>query len=267
MGSDDLRAKEIPPSWISMTQEPIAPMLSFELSMSSGFGEKRLPEFFAVEQNGIVAKMQSSDYDETNTDLTKPNRPFILFNGPSTYLQVTKFIYGTSFSMITLAVKINQVIHQNNAILTYNNMRLMCSGSNIRLGLSDSWSTREASIPIQMSTWYIVVIRVTSTQSFSRNKLDLNVVPLASARNPQMKSTIFSNTQSIEINRNNIINILDNDSRNSSLLRLGANNELSTINMEVASLRLYDQEVTTVTNTEEVIAKDARNSFARNWYN
>ncbi len=257
-GGNAVQAKLIPKEWISLTQETDAPMLSFEYSSGNGFSEKRLPEFFPVTMNSVVSVIERSNYDDTNTDLDKINHPFVSFTGTSSTLRVNKFIHGLAFKAITVVFNVSQTV-STGVILSYNNLRMFMRGAN-NLVISTGTGAEKV-FPIQVGKWYIAVIRINGNQTFQRNQLDLNVIPLRTARTQARESSLLSDTQSITVQRNNIVNVLNNDPINSSMFVLGSNSQMSGPTMSIGSLRIYDQNITGAT-----VAKDARNSFARNWY-
>jgi hypothetical protein len=169
-----------------------------------------------------------------------------------------KDIRSTSFSMITMVFKIEQIIPAYGSILKFGNLEFGMKDGNLNV------RTTPTQIGITLvpniNTWYIAAFRVTGANPFSRNILTFDLFSLEDARGNADLS--IGNNNSISKQGNDIIQLLGND------IRIGANgtNE-GPGRMSVASLRFYDQGFRSNTEVSSVIKKDARNSFARNWFN
>ena len=248
-------AKIIPKNWITMTQQLDAPMLSFEYT-TSGFQEKRLPEFFPIEKSGVNDETRTTNFDSANTDLNKPNQPFIRFTGSSSSIRVNKLIRSNAISTITLVFNILNGVSEE-SVLTFGGFSIRyVKGSGLRFVVNGVNNTNPLQIPINTGLWHIAVIRVGGSNSFSRNKLNVDVFQLPSLL--RSKSVSLTNRFIIEKLSNDILPMLTPQNN----FVLGKNGTFNSPQMEFASLRVYDNEI-----TNALVLADARNAFARNWYN
>jgi hypothetical protein len=112
----------VPPQWFTMTQEPEAPMLSFQL-VQGNFIERRMPTFFPVRNNTSLF----TPIDKTEEILIASNNSF---------MTVGRSILVNSFRTLTISFRTTKMTKGN--LLLFGGLGIVLNGPSVTI----SWAGR-----------------------------------------------------------------------------------------------------------------------------
>jgi hypothetical protein len=223
---DKLEWKEFPSSWITLTQEPKAPVFSWEVNPNIyGFMERRFPHAMEIILNGNSKAISNTTNMNYSSVLQMTNRSSGI---------ITRNISMNSWRTLTISFRNNS--NTNGILLTFGPLTIRTEGSNVNFywnsaSLNVSYSCTNVCPPNSDKACYIMV----NMRSLYDNTYPTVLGLYAGMFGSMNKSSIITYTTN---NNQPLYNSTD-----SSSIVLGDKNMNASSSVDIGSLRLYDYEL------------------------
>lgn len=249
---------KIPKEWISLTQGRYAPMLSFQAN-DTGFGERRLPEFFPVETNGVMVDMAAKDANPAKLAIAR-------FTSPNSKFRIVKMIMGGSFNAISICFRITQPVNSSfgDLMFSFGNIAIFArSGNKITVNVKN----KNADFMYEQGKWYYLLLETSVGSGSQITGINVSIYPLdkVAAGEATLKESV--NNQKLDAGTS-IIDVVDQK----NVLVLGKNNiggnEFTSAVMDVAWLHMFDYAFRGLPEQEikNRLQRDANGAWPINWY-
>ncbi len=243
----------VPASWLKLTQELKAPMLSFEVKNDNSMREYRMPWYFRS-MGGFYTESTPSNLKSVPNEMK-----YISFTSTENMWQVNKLINIRAWNSLTFCFRINEPRKARvEGIFAYRFTKLglgLTENNSITAFLPDNTTATFAN---EVGKWYICCINKDNAEGYSDNKYTIAIYPAEQA----MRGVSLSEPANV-FTKTYYRNVpIASSVESNGLFQFGYDTAaLVAARMSIAWFRVFDYNL-----TGEDLKKDAKNEWKRTWY-